>query len=149
MELARSSLNTVPDGSSSWRGALGADHRVYAEFQGAEGVLHVGALGEAGSEESRVQAEQDPRAALEEHGRKKDADPEEDLEARDDGHGGVVVGLDEGADSFRERVWLRLGARRGGLWWLDGGDDVAAKVGRHVKDGVDSVGQQRKGILRR
>lgn len=107
------------------------------------------ALRKAGSKESRVQAEQNPRAALEKQGRKENTNPNKNLESRHNGHRGVVVRLDEGSNRVSDWVAWGFGPSSAGRGpaRLDGRDDVAARVGRNVEDGVDSVGQQREGVL--
>ena len=156
MELPGASLDTVPDLPGGGRSSLSSDERVDADAELLKGGLDVRALGEAGAEEGSVDAQQDPRAALEDDGGEQQTDPEEDLKAGDDGHGGVVVLLHEDADSVSQRVGglggpgsgLGTIGLEGGLGGQQGGDQVGSGVGSNVEDGVDGVGQQGQGVLR-
>ena len=121
------------------------------------------ALREAGTQEDRVDANQDPGPALEESGSEQQTNPEHDLEAGNDSHGGVVVLLDEeanlvsqGAVNLGLRGGARRGARRGAgsgtvsgsLGRRDGGDHIGAGVSSDVEDRVHRVRQEGEGILR-
>lgn len=110
------------------------------------------ALREPRAEESSVQSNQDPRAALEEDSSEQQADPEEDLEGGNDGHAGVVVLLDEDADLLSQST-VSLGLASGTIGGrgrgADGGQKVGAGVGGDVEDGVDAVGEQGEGVLGR
>lgn len=68
VELACTVLDPVPNLTSRRRSTLGADVRIDVGFKLAERVLHVAALGKTSTEESGVDAEQDPRSTLEEDG---------------------------------------------------------------------------------
>lgn len=154
MELLSTALDAVPDLPGNGGSALGADEGVDAGAELGEGVLHVGALGEAGAQEGSVEGDEDPRAALEQNGGEQQADPEEQLEARHDGHGRIIVLLDEDANLVGEGV-SRLGLGRGaldgrrGLGGHEGRNDIGARVGGDVEDGVDAVGEQGEGELGR
>ena len=156
MELPRAVLDSVPNLAGRRRSALGTNQVVDTGLELGERVLHVAALGEAGTQENGVGSQQDPRAALEENGAEQEADPEKDLETGDNGHGGIIVLLDKVADRVRERVLgvLHLGAGRGTgrrrelLRRHDRRDQVCAGVGSDVKHGVDAVGEHREGVLR-
>lgn len=153
MELASTTLDALPNLAGHWRSTLGTDEVVDTGLDHRERVLDVAALRESGAEESSVESNQDPRAALEEDGRKQEADPEEDLETGDDGHGHVIVLLDEAANSVRQGVGRegRLRARGCGrgknLGRNDRGDHVGASVGRDVENRVDGVGEHGQRIL--
>lgn len=95
MELAGTSLDSVPALARSRWHVLRADEVVAISLDLAERVLHMRALREASAEESSVDNQQDPRSGLEEDSGQEQADPQEDLESRHDRHGHVVVGLDE------------------------------------------------------
>ena len=156
MELPRGALHAVPDLASDGRGALGADEVVDAGLELGKRTLHVAALGKARAQEGSVEGNQDPRAALEEQGRQKEADPKQDLEARDHRHGRVVVLLDEGSDRIRSRV-LRVLDLTSGLRGVAGRGDL---LGRHesrdqgranicgdMEDRVDAVREESKQVL--
>lgn len=145
MELAKTTLEATPDLSCHRRCVLLADQRVATSLKHAERVLHVGALGESSSEEGGVKSNQDPRSALEEDSSQKESDPQEDLEARDNRHGHVVVGLNELSNGIGDRVVSGLGATwrstssGRSLDWRNSRDDVGTGVGRDVEDGVDAI----------
>lgn len=157
MELLSSVLDNAPDLSSNRRGALGTNERVDTGRKAGEGILYVGALCVAGTQESSIQGDEDPRSALEENSGQEDAEPEEGLKGGDDGHGSVIVLLDKGANLISERaVDSRLAIRGGGTVGLGGRlgshdcrNQVGAGVGSDVKDGVDRVRQESERILRR
>lgn len=155
MELLGTTLDTVPDLSGDRGSALGTDKRLDAGVELSERVLDVGALGEASSEEGSVDGQEDPRSALEDDGREENADPEEDLEGGNNRHGRVIVLLNKSTDLIRDRVvdgGLGLGRSRGGLssglGSNENGNEVGASVGSDVEDGVDSVGEESKRVLR-
>ncbi len=95
MELSRGRLDGLPYLTGPGRGALGTDKVVEAGLELGERVLDVAALSIAGAEESGVDSEQDPRAALEENGPQNKANPQQNLEPRNDRHGAVIVLLNE------------------------------------------------------
>lgn len=98
MELPGSLLGTVPDLSGSWGCSLGTDEVVDPGAKVRKRSLDVSALSVTGTQEAGVENEQNPRSALEEKSGEHNPDPEEDLEARYDRHGGVIVFLDEGSN---------------------------------------------------
>lgn len=114
------------------------------------------ALGVAGADKGGVDDEQDPGTSLPENGGRKHADPERQLQLADNGHGELVIALNEGADPVGQGVGfvLRLGAGGGArgrgdlLRRADGRDQVGAGVGGDVEDRVDGVGQQGQRVLR-
>lgn len=149
-ELASVVLDGIPDLAGDGRGALGGHERVDPDGKLAERGLDVAILGVSATEEDGVETEKDPGAALEENGRQNDAEPEQNLEARDDGHGRVVVLLDKGANSVSERAGSlarRGGAFGGGGRRADDGQQVGTNVGGSVEGGVDAVGDERKRVL--
>lgn len=156
VELPGAALDPIPDLASDWGCALGANEVVDAGLELAERVLHVCALGETGPEEGGIEGDKDPRAAREENGAEEQADPEENLEPRDDRHRSIIVLLDKSPNCLGERVLCVLGLRargsscgRGDLLGRDEGrDNVGARVSRDVKDGVDSVWEEGEGVLR-
>lgn len=112
----------------------------------------MGALTETGAEEGGVNGKQDPAPTLEKDGREEETDPEGNFETGDNGHGGVIVLLDKGADGIGERMrgvgglytvgaWGGLGSRG------DGRNDRRAGVGREVEDGVDEVREHGDRVL--
>ena len=113
VELSGTTLDTLPDLTGDRRGALRTDQIVDLGLEQAEALLDVAALGETSADEGGVDGEQDPAAALEEDGGQEQADPEQDLETRDNQHGCIVVLLDEAANGIRNgvRSELRLAAR--------------------------------------
>lgn len=150
-ELASVVLDVVPDAAGGGGSALGTDKRVDASRELAERGLDVAALGVAGADKGRVDGEQDPRAALEQEGGEDDAEPEEDLEARHNRHGRVVVLLDKGANAVSQGAG-RLGAGRRavggtGRRRADGGQQVGAGVRGDVEDGVDAVREEGERVL--
>ncbi len=155
MELPRAALDAVPNLASHGRGALGADQVVDAGLELGERALHVAALGKARAQEGGVDGDQDPRAALEENGGQQEADPEEDLEARDHRHGRIVVLLDERANGIRGRVLgvHRLGSGRGPSGGINllGRDDSRnqgrADICGDVEDRVNAVGEEGQHVL--
>lgn len=149
VELPDTALDLLPNLARSRRGPLRTHKPVDLVLEVVERVLDVRALREARAEEGGVDRDEDPGAALEEDGGEGDAEPEEDLERGDDGHGVVVVGADEDADLVGDGVRLRLSVRRGGGGrGLDGGNEVGARVGQGVEDGVDAVGEEGERVLR-
>lgn len=135
-ELSTDVLDVIPDLSCSWGSALGTNQRIDAGTQLRHGVLDVGALRVTSSEEGSVHSNQDPRATLEENGRKQDADPEKDLQCRNNGHGGIIVLFNESTDSVSQWVadTLRGGTIGGGRRRLDDGNQVGAGVSSDVED---------------
>lgn len=111
----------------------------------------MGALRVACAEESSVDGEDEPRPALEKERRQQDAEPQQDLEASDDGHRRVVVFLNECTNSVGQGA-VDLGAGRVCVGSRrrrrDDGDQVGASVRGDVEDGVDSVGEQGQRVLR-
>lgn len=116
----------------------------------------MGAVVNARPQEGCVDDQEDPAPPLEQDGAEQEAAPQSNLQSRDNGHGRVVVLLDEGANGIGDGVGvvLRLRAGRGtsGRRSLggrdDGRDDGGARVGCKVEDGVDAVGQQGDWVLR-
>ena len=140
-------LDHVPHLPGHGRRTLSANERVHACAELGEGVLDVAALGVASAEESGVEDNQDPRAALEEDGGKEDADPEEYLQRGDDRHGRIVVLLDKDTNPIGPGVvGLGLGSVACGG---DGRDQVGASVGGDVENRVHRVGEESHGVLRR
>lgn len=82
---------------------------------------------------------------MEEDSGDEETNPQGNLEAGDDGHGHVIVLLDEGANGVGDPVILGLWLGAIGSWDLSGrddrGDDGGAGVGCKVEDGVDRVGE--------
>lgn len=154
MELPGASLDTIPNLSGSrWR-ALSSNKVINPRLELCERALDVSALAEASAEERGVDDQQDPAPTLEEDGREEETRPQRNLEAGDDGHGGIIVLLDKGANGIGERVRVGLRLRTGsssggGSGGGDGRDDGGAGVGRKVEDGVDAVRQQCDGVLGR
>lgn len=154
VELTSTVLDTVPNLACNWGGSLGTNEIIDARLKHGKGVLDMAALRESSAQECGVDGNQDPRPALEENGRQEKTNPEKDLEARDNGHGHVVVLLDKAANSIRQGVRSVLGlsvrrsaGARDSLGRDDGGDQVRASVGCNVEDGVDAVGQHSKRVL--
>lgn len=155
VELAGASLDGLPSLAGGRGSALVADSGVDTGLKKSERVLDVGALGEASTEESGVDGNQDPGAALEGDGREQEANPEKNLERGHNRHGGIVVLLDESANLVGDRVVRVLGlAARGstssgrdGLRRSDGGDHVGARVSCDVEDRVDGVREHGQGVL--
>lgn len=155
VELPGTALDTVPHLSGSWRRALRTNEVVDPGLEPCEGALDVGALAETSAQEDGVDDQQDPAPTLEEDGREQQAEPQSNLEAGDNGHGRVVVLLDEGADGISE--WVRghmrsrtAGGTGGGNGLVGGSerrDDGGASVGREMKYGVDEVRQQSDWVL--
>ena len=154
MELPGSLLGRLPSLARSRGSSLGSDQRVDTGAELGERVLDVAALGVASTEEGSVEDNQDPRSALEEDGRQQNAEPEKNLERRNNGHGSIVVLLDEstnlvskwavdhGSAAGRRALGLRLSLGR-----KEGGNQVGAGVGSNVEHRVDRVGKQSEGVL--
>lgn len=155
MELLSSVLDRVPNLSRGGRSTLGADEGVDASAELGERGLNMAALGEASAKEGSVEGKQDPRSSLEENGGEQEADPEEDLETRDNRHGGIVVLLHKGTNLVSKRVADRLGLGRGPRSFGDrlgshnDGDQVGTGVGSDVEDGVDAIREESERILGR
>lgn len=157
MELPSTVLDGAPDLAGGRGGTLSSDERVDASTEGGERVLDMGALAVTRTEEDGVEADKDPRSALEENGRQKDTEPEEDLEAGDDGHGSIIVLLDKGTDLISERAVYRgsvvgrgtigSGSVRSALGGGESGDQVGASVGSNVEDREDGVGEKSQRVL--
>lgn len=112
VELLGAILDAVPHAAGGGRGALCTNELVDARAHLSDRGLDVRALREASSEEDGVDTDENPRAALEQNRREKQADPKKDLKAGDNGHGRVVVLLDEGTNLVLQRA-AGLGPRRG------------------------------------
>lgn len=154
MELPGSLLGRLPSLARGRGSSLRSDQRVDTGAELGERVLDVTALSVARTEESSVEDNQDPRSALEEDGRQKNAEPEKNLERRDNGHGSIVVLLDEstnlvskwavnhGSAAGRRALGLllRLGRK-------ESGNQVGASVGSNMEDRVDRVREQSEGVL--
>lgn len=154
MELPGSLLGRLPSLARGGGSSLGSDQRVDASGELSERVLHVAALSVASTQEGSVEDNEDPRSALEEDGRQENAEPEKDLERRDNRHGSIVVLLDESTNLVSEwavnhrsaagRRTLGLGLSLGRK---EGGNQVGAGVGSNVEHRVDRVGKQSEGVL--
>lgn len=151
MKLASGVLDGGPNLLGGRGGTLSTNKRVDTGAEVRHGVLNVAALGESCTQESGIKTEQDPRAALEHNGGEKNANPQEDLQARDNGHGSIVVLLDESANFVSQWAASTLGrgAVGTGRRRLNDGDQVGAGVCRDVEDGVDAVREQSERVLRR
>lgn len=147
--LADNALEGAPCLLRSGRSALVGKLSVNAGSKLVDGLLDEAALRNAGAEEDGVDSKEDPRALLEEHGRAKNAEPEEDLKQGDKSHGAIVVLLDELANSLGGSGALGLGAGLSSGWGLDGGQQVGAHVCSDVEDGVYGEGKYGKGDLAR
>lgn len=155
MELLRSVLDSLPYLSCDRGDALATNEGIDSRGQVLKLVLDEAALGEAGAEEGRVQSQQDPGAPGEDEGGAEKAEPQHNLKDGHEAHGQVVVLLHEAADGLSERGglvgWLRGGRGAGwghdGGWGGDGGDEVGARVGRDVEDGVDAEWEHGEGVL--
>ena len=146
MELPDTVLESLPHLAGSGGSALGANERVHTGTEQGERLAEVRALGVAGAEEDGVQGDEDPRPALEEDGGQEHAEPEEDLESRDDRHARGVVLLAEVANLLGKRaILLGVVGGRGS----DGRDQGVACVGGNVEDGVDAVGEEGQRVLGR
>lgn len=155
MELLGTVLDDLPDLARGRGSSLGADKRVDTSAELSERVLNMGALGETSTKEGSVEDNEDPRSALEENSGEEDTAPESDLEGGDNGHGSVIVLLDESTDlvsksavdsrSAVRRSTVSFGSRLGRK---DGGDHIGAGVGSNVEDRVDRVRDQGEGVLR-
>lgn len=154
IELANDGLNGIPDLAGLRGSALVSDSRVDASLELGQTVLDVRALAIASTDESSVDDDQDPGAALEEKRGEEDADPQDQLEPADNGHGKVVVLLNESPNPLGDGVGsilrLALRARRGAdlLGRADSGDEVGAGVGSDVEDRVDGVRDEGERVLR-
>lgn len=103
-----------------------------------DGVLDEAALRNAGTEEDGVDGEQDPGPFLEEKRGANNAEPEGNLEHGDEGHGAIIVLLDELANGLGGSGARGLGTSwTGSLRRLDGGQQVGAHVSRNVEYGVN------------
>lgn len=145
--LLRDALHGLPALTHRRRHVLPLGNGVAPGADLVQHALYERALADTRAQEDSVDDDQDPAAFLESNSRKKQTEPERDLKASDKRHGGIVVVLDEAANSIRESGALRLLAC--GRWWrgLDGREEDATGVGRYVEDAVDSEGQQGKGDL--
>lgn len=148
--LSRDALEGLPALTNGGGSVLMRGVGVEASGVLLNGTLNEGALREASTEEGSVDDEENPAALAEGESRADEAEPEEQFEAGNDGHAGVVVFLDELADGVGERRLRggglrrrRRAGRRGTGSRLNGGNDVGASVGRNVEDRVD--GEREKG----
>lgn len=150
VELARTHFDAVPDLAGGGWGRLVGGERVDTGLEQAERILGVAALGDTSAKEGSVETQEDPRTALEKDGSEQEANPEENLEGRDNRHGGVVVCLDKVADgSGKTALSLRpIGGTSRSLDWLHRGQDIGASVSRNVENRVDAVGQHSQRVLR-
>lgn len=156
MESPGTSLDAIPDLSGGRWSTLGPDEVIDSGLKSSKRALHVGTVVNARPQEGSVDGQQDPAPTLEQDGAKQKATPQGDLKARDNGHGRVVVLLDEAADGVGDGMGVVLGLRAGrgtgrgrGLGGRnDSRDDGGARVGCKVEDGVDAVGQQGNWVLR-
>ena len=149
VNLTNNALEGLPALTNLRRSALVRDGGIGASGHLANGLLDERALGVAGTEERKVNQQENPATLREGDSRQDQANEQGDLEGSDNTHAGIVVLLDEAANGLGERVLLnsRLG-RSGGacaggsLGWLQGGDQVHAGVGRDVEDRVHTEGQK-------
>ncbi len=155
MELTTSTLNTIPDLSSDRWKTLTTNQSITTGTESLELSTDESRLGIAGTEESSVESQKDPRALGEDSSGEEEAAPEEDLQDSNESHGEIVVLLDELADGLREwglRVgwlggWGGAGWLGGGGWWCDRWENVLARVGCDVEDGVDAEWEHGQWVL--
>jgi hypothetical protein len=156
VELLAGLLDSSPDLSRGRGSTLSTNERVDTGTERAERGLDMSALAVTSTEESSVENNEDPRSALEENSGEENTSPESDLKVGDDGHGSIIVLLDESANLVSKRALSSLAARRstisslgGRLGRKDNGDEVGAGVGGNVEDRVDRVRDQGEGVLGR
>lgn len=155
VELARTTLNALPNLSSRWWDTLTSNKRINTGTEALELSTDKRGLGVTSSQESSVDSEQDPRALSEDDSGQKETAPQENLEDSDEAHGEVVVLLDELADGIGQGGGLVgwLGASWGTGWsvdlgwWSDGWENVLASVGRDVEDGVNAEWEHGEWVL--
>lgn len=153
MELSSRRLDTLPDSPGRRRDTLVAHERIDTRGQVRDLTLHKAALRESRSQESRVQHQQNPATLREDNSGHEQTDPQGDLEDRNKAHGQVVVLLDELSNAFGEGAVLVGGlagwgrGRSGLLRRLERGDQVRARVGCDVEDGVNAEGEHGEGVL--
>lgn len=156
MKLLAGLLDTLPDLSRGRGSTLSTNEGVDTSTELGKRVLDMSALAVTSTEESSVENNEDPRSALEENSGEENTSPESDLKGGDDGHGSIIVLLDEGANLVSKRAVDSLAARRSTIGSLgrrlgrkDNGDQVGAGVGGNVEDRVDRVRDQGEGVLGR
>lgn len=155
VELAGTTLDTLPDLSSRWWDTLSSDKGINTGTDALELSTNEGGLRIAGSQESSVDGEQEPRALGEDNSRSEETAPEEDLKDSNEAHGEVVVLLDKLADGIGEGGSLVgwLGTGWGACWsvdlswWGDGWENVLTSVGCDVEDGVDAEWKHGQWVL--
>lgn len=147
MSLLGNALELVPGLAGSGGSILAVGKAVTASTCLAEHALDKGALGNASAEEDSVDDKEDPGALLEDDGRSKNAEPQGQLKSSDQRHAGIVVLLDEAADSVGKTGGSRLLSGGGDRRRLESGKQDAASVGCNVEDAVDSEGEESQGHL--
>lgn len=88
-------LDGSPTLADSWWHILAVGHGVTTGSKLVDGSLDEGALVEASAEEDAVDGKHDPRTLQEEETRSKKAEPKNNLKDGNNGHGGIVVVLNE------------------------------------------------------
>lgn len=124
------------------------NRRVHTRHNVTNSLLNEGTLGIPRAEEGQVDRPEEEVPLGEGEDGEGQTDQESHFQSSDETHASVVVLFDEAADRLRQRRLLgtvRAGGRRG----LDGGDQIGARVGRNVKDGVDAERQEGQGNLAR
>lgn len=146
--LADNTLERLPSLTHSGRGCLMRNRRVHPRGNVTNGLLNEGTLGVSRAEEGQVDHPENKASLGEGEDREGQTDQESHFQSSDKTHAGIVVLLDESADSLRQRRLLGTvrASRRGRL---DGGDQVGARVGSDVEDGVDAEREEGQGDLAR
>ena len=149
--LSAQPLHHLPRLSSRRWCALIGNQRVAPSNHLSNSSLNKAALTVPRPQEDGVDNQEDPASLRENDGREEDPEPEEDFQAGDEHHGGVVVFFHEFANGVDHGGGLGSGtaAWRGtgrGLG-MESGDYVGAGVGCYVEDGVDHEGEEGEGDL--
>jgi hypothetical protein len=139
--LTNKALYRLPYLPDSWWSRLVGQRRVNFGGQIVYTLLHKSALGVAGTEEGRVQNNEDPSALLQQEGGAEDAEPKGDFKQGDKSHRRIIVVLDELANGVAETggFWFGAGGGRS-CWWLNCGEQVCTGVGQDVEDRIDGEG---------
>lgn len=145
IRLTHNSLECIPSLADRGRSGLMGDRRVDASNKVTNSLLDKDALGVSCAEEGQVDGQEQKASLGESEEGERQANQERHLQASDESHAGIIVLLDESADGLGNGRLL-AGVRGGGL---QGGNQVGARVGCNVEDGVDAERQQGQGDLTR
>ena len=140
MSLLDNALDGLPAIAHSRVGGLVREACIKTSSAVRDSALDEAALGISCTEEGGVNGNQDPRALLEHDCRQEEAEPQEDLKNGHDGHGLVIVVLDELANCVAQTrgLWLAI------CGWADCWQEVGTRVGEDVEERVDAEWKDRK-----